>query len=44
MATGEQTLSDFTKEVIDSMKANNGRWEKMFGENLDAINSTTTNR
>tara|TARA_R100001594_G_scaffold381_1_gene1517 strand:- start:9 stop:935 length:927 start_codon:yes stop_codon:yes gene_type:complete len=44
MATGEQTLSDFTKEVIDSMKANNGRWEKMFGENLDAINSTTNNR
>ena len=44
MATCEQTLSDFTKEVIDSMKANNGRWEKMFGENLDAINSTTNNR
>jgi len=44
MATGEQTLSDFTKEVIDSMKANNGRWEKMFGDQLDAINSTTNNR
>ncbi len=44
MSTGEQTLSNFTKEVIESMKSNNGRWEKMFGENLDAINSTTNNR
>jgi len=39
-----QILEQFAKEVIDSMKKNNGRWEKMFGENINAFNSTTNNR
>jgi antirestriction protein ArdC len=39
-----QILEQFAKEVIDSMKKNNGRWEKMFGDNIDAINSVTNNR
>ena len=28
MATAQQTLEQFAKEVIASMKKNNGRWEK----------------
>ena len=40
----QQTLEQFAKEVIASMKKNNGRWEKMFGDNIDAINSVTNNR
>jgi antirestriction protein ArdC len=44
MATAQQTLEQFAKEVIASMKKNNGRWEKMFGENINAFNSTTNNR
>ncbi len=39
-----QILEQFAKEVIDSMKKNNGKWEKMFGENINAFNSTTNNR
>ena len=39
-----QILEQFAKEVIDSMKKNNGRWEKMFGENINAFNSTPNNR
>ena len=39
-----QILEQFAKEVIDSMKKNNGRWEKMFGENINAFNSLTNNR
>ena len=39
-----QILEQFAKEVIDSMKKNNGRWEKMFGENINAFNSVTNNR
>ena len=44
MATAQQTLEQFAKEVIASMKKNNGRWEKMFGENINAFNSVTNNR
>jgi len=44
MATAQQTLEQFAKEVIASMKKNNGRWEKMFGDNINAFNSVTTNR
>ena len=44
MTTAQQTLEQFAKEVIASMKKNNGRWEKMFGDNIDAINSVTNNR
>ena len=44
MTTAQQTLEQFAKEVIASMKKNNGRWEKMFGENINAFNSTTNNR
>ena len=44
MTTAQQTLEQFAKEVVDSMKKNNGRWEKMFGENINAFNSTTNNR
>jgi len=44
MTTAQQTLEQFAKEVIASMKENNGRWEKMFGENINAFNSTTNNR
>jgi len=44
MATAQQTLEQFAKEVIESMKSNNGKWEKMFGENINAINSVTNNR
>ena len=39
-----QILEQFAKEVIDSMKKNNGRWEKMFGKNINAFNSVTNNR
>ena len=39
-----ETLEQFAKEVIASMKKNNGRWEKMFGENINAFNSVTNNR
>jgi len=39
-----EILEQFAKEVIDSMKKNNGRWEKMFGENINAFNSLTNNR
>ena len=39
-----QILEQFAKEVIDSMKKNNGKWEKMFGENINAFNSTTNDR
>ena len=39
-----QILEQFAKEVIDSIKKNNGRWEKMFGENINAFNSLTNNR
>ena len=44
MTTAQQTLEQFKNEVIDSMKKNNGRWEKMFGDNIDALNSVTNNR
>ena len=44
MATAQQTLEQFAKEVKDSMKQNNGKWEKMFGDNINAINSVTNNR
>ena len=44
MTTAQQTLEQFKNEVVDSMKKNNGRWEKMFGDNIDAINSVTNNR
>ena len=39
-----ETLEQFAKEVIASMKKNNGRWEKMFCENINAFNSVTNNR
>ena len=44
MATAQQTLEQFKNDVVDSMKKNNGRWEKMFGDNIDASNSVTNNR
>ena len=44
MATAQQTLEQFANDVVDSMKKNNGRWEKMFGENINAFNSVTNNR
>ena len=44
MATAQQTLEQFKDDVVSSMKQNNGRWEKMFGENINAINSVTNNR
>ena len=44
MTTAQQTLEQFRTEVVESMKKNNGRWEKMFGENINAINSLTNNR
>ena len=44
MATAQQTLEQFKNDVVDSMKKNNGRWEKMFGENINAFNSVTNNR
>ena len=44
MATGEQTLEQFRDEVVESMKKYQGKWQRMFGDNLDAINSTTNNR
>ena len=44
MTTAQQTLEQFKNEVVDSMKKNNGRWEKMFGDNIDAINSVTNKR
>ena len=44
MTTAQQTLEQFKNEVVDSMKKNNGRGEKMFGDNIDAINSVTNNR
>ena len=39
-----QILEQFAKEVIDSMKKNNGRWEKRFGENINGFNSLPNNR
>ena len=44
MATAQQTLEQFKDDVVSSMKQNNGRWEKMFGDNINAINSVTNNR
>ena len=44
MATPQQTLEQFKNDVVDSMKKNNGRWERMFGDNINAINSVTNNR
>ena len=44
MATGEQTLEQFRDEVVESMKKYQGKWQRMFGDQLDAINSTTDNR
>jgi len=44
MATAQQTLEQFKNDVVDSMKKNNGRWEKMFGDNINAVNSVTNNR
>ena len=44
MATAQQTLEQFKDDVVLSMKQNNGRWEKMFGENINAFNSVTNNR
>ena len=44
MATAQQTLEQFKDDVVSSMKQNNGRWEKMFGDNIDARNSVTNNR
>ena len=43
MAAAQQTLEQFAKEVIASMKKNNGKWEKMFGENINAFNSVINN-
>jgi len=44
MSTAQQTLEQFKDDVVSSMKQNNGRWEKMFGDNINAINSVTNNR
>ena len=44
MATAQQTLEQFKDDVVSSMKQNIGRWEKMFGENINAFNSVTNNR
>ena len=44
MATAQQTLEQFKDDVVSSMKQNNGRWEKMFGDNINAINSVSNNR
>ena len=44
MATAQQTLEQFKNEVVDSMKKNKGKWQEMFGENINAINSVTNNR
>jgi len=44
MPTAQQTLEQFKDDVVSSMKQNNGRWEKMFGDNINAINSVTNNR
>ena len=44
MATAQQTLEQFRTEVVDSMKKYQGQWQRMFGENINAINSVTNNR
>ena len=44
MSTAQQTLEQFKDDVVSSMKQNNGRWEKMFGDNIDASNSVSNNR
>jgi len=44
MTTAQQTLEQFKNEVVDSMKKYQGKWQRMFGDTIDAINSVTNNR